>query len=115
MEIPKPDNTTHLISMNVNGIQRGDDYQDVLEMAQAFKTSSVDMAVLGETNIDWRLAAQSKLYKKFQKVYHQARIGTSSSTIKYNTIYQPGGTSTIVMDKYTGQVTSTGSDTELGL
>jgi hypothetical protein len=33
MELPKPDNTTCLISMNINGIWRGDNYQDVLEMA----------------------------------------------------------------------------------
>ncbi len=37
MEVTKADNITRLISMNINGIRRGDDYQDVLAMAEAFK------------------------------------------------------------------------------
>jgi hypothetical protein len=49
-----------------------------------------------------------------QRIYHQVKISTSSSTIKYNTLYQPGGTLTMVTDKYTGRVTSRGADTELG-
>jgi hypothetical protein len=72
------------------------------------------MASLGETNIDWRSAARGKLYDKFQQVHHQAQITTSSSSIKYNTSYQPGRTATIVTDKYRGRVTGTGSNTELG-
>jgi exonuclease III len=114
MQLPKDDNTTHLISLNINGIRREFDYQDVLEMAQALKTSSVDWAALIETNIDWRSEAKKKVYDKFQRIYHQTKISTSSSNIKYNSLYQPGGTATIVTDKYTGRVTSYGSDTELG-
>jgi hypothetical protein len=114
LELPKAENTTRLISLNVNGICRGDDYQDVLEMAQAFKTSSVDLTTLRETNLDWRSAAQNKVYEKFQQVYHQTRLSTSSSTIHYNTIYQPGGTLTIATDKSAGRVTGVGNDKEFG-
>jgi exonuclease III len=114
MALPKSQNTTRLVSINVNGVRRGDDYQDVLEMAQSFKTFSVDWATLSETNIDWRSAAKSKFYEKMQKVYHHAKISTSSSIIKYDTIYQPGGTLTMVTDDYTGRVTNIGRDEELG-
>jgi hypothetical protein len=114
MKLPKPENTTQLVSMNVNGIQRGDDYQDITEMAHALKTSSVDLAALGETNINWESAAWGKLYEKFQRVYHHVRLSTSSSAIKYNTIYQPGGTATIVTDNYTGRVTGNGSNLAMG-
>ena len=62
MNLPKDKNTTRLISQNVNGICRGDDYQDILQMSQAFKTSSVNWISLGETNIDWQSTARSKLY-----------------------------------------------------
>ena len=102
MDLPKEENTTRLISLNVNGLRRGDDYQDILAMAQAFKTSSVDWASLGETNIDWRSEAPSKVYKKFQRVYHHLKLSTSSSNIKFNTMYQPGGTATMITYKYIG-------------
>ena len=114
MDLPKEENTTRLISLNVNGLRRGDDYQDILAMAQAFKTSSVDWASLGDTNIDWRSEAPSKVYEKFQRVYHHLKLSTSSSNIKFNTMYQPGGTATMITDKYIGCVTGKGSDTELG-
>jgi hypothetical protein len=114
MVLPKPDDITRLISLNIHGIRRVDDYQDVLETAQAFKTSSVDMASLSETNIDWRSVAKSKFYEKFRRIYHKLRISTSSSTIKYTTNYQPGGTLTMLTDKYTGRVTGTGDDSSLG-
>jgi hypothetical protein len=114
MTLPKPDNTTRLIGLNVHGIRSGDDYQDVLETAQACKTSSVDMAAFSETNRDFRSSVPGKIYDKFQRVYHHTKISTSSSEIKYNTTYQPGGTLTLVTDKYTGRVTGTGSDASLG-
>jgi hypothetical protein len=112
--LPKPDNTTHMVSININGVRRGNDYQGVLEMAQAFKTSSVDWAALTETNLDWRSTAKHKFYEKMQRVYHHAKISTSNSTIKYDTVYQPGGTLTMVTDNYTGRVTNMGADEELG-
>ena len=114
MVLPKDDNTTRLISLNVNGLRRGDNYQDILEMAQALKTSSVDLALLGETNLDWHSAARGKVREKFQRIYHQTKLSTSSSIIQYNTAYQPGGTATIVTDQYTGRVSAMGRDDELG-
>jgi exonuclease III len=114
MVLPKPENTTRLASLNVNGIRRGDDYQDVLGMAQALKTSSVDWGTFSETKIDWRSAARGKMYEKIQRVYHHARISTSSSSIRYDTLYQPGGTMTLVTDNYTSRVKSMGHDSALG-
>jgi hypothetical protein len=114
MELPKDTNTTWLIALNVNGVRRGDNYQDVLEMAQAVKTHQVHWASFGETNTDWESAAKNKLYKKFNRIFHQVKLSTSRSTIKYKTLYQPGGTATIVTNNYTGRVTGTGSDTGLG-
>jgi hypothetical protein len=111
MELPKPDNTTRLVSLNVNGFCRGDDYQDVLETAQSLKTSSSNIAAFSKTNTDWwTKAAKGKIYEKVQRIYHQARISTSSSIIRCKTLYQPGGTLTMVTDKYTGRVQSMGQD-----
>ena len=114
MDLPKPENTTCLISCNINGVRRGDDYQDLLEIAQSLKTSSIDITSFCETNIDWRSSAKSKLHEKFRRVYHHIKPSTSSNSIKYNTLYQPGGTITMAMDQYTGRITNQGSDQELG-
>jgi hypothetical protein len=65
---------------------------------------------LSETNIDWQSEAKGEFYEKFRRVYHHTRISTSSSSIKYNTNYQPGGTLTMITDKYTGCATGTGND-----
>jgi hypothetical protein len=83
-------------------------------MAQALKTSSVDWALFSETNIGWRSEAKRKVYEKFQRIYHQTKISASSSSIKYNSLYQPGGTATLVTDKYTGRVTKYEDDKDLG-
>jgi hypothetical protein len=99
MELPEAENMTPLISLNVNGFRQGDNYQDVLKMVQTCTTSSIDWASFGETNTDWRSAACSKVYEKFHQIYHFASISTSSSTMKYNKIYQLGGTATVLTDK----------------
>ncbi len=114
MELPKPPNITRLLSMNINGLRSTDNYQDVLEIGEALKTHAVDIFAFQETNTDWRSQAKSKTYERLQKVYHHVRVSTSSSTIKYNTPYQPGGTMTAVTDNYVGRVTEIGSDKEMG-
>jgi exonuclease III len=114
MILPKPPNTTRLVDLNINGLRRVDDYQDVLEIGQATKMHAVDMLAFQETNIDWRSHAKSKTYERLQKVYHHIRMSTSSSTTKYNTPYQPGGTMVAVTDDYVGRVTEIGSDREMG-
>ena len=53
MELPKPDGVSRLVSMNINGLRRGNDYQDAREMAQALKISGTDLWNLQETNVNW--------------------------------------------------------------
>jgi hypothetical protein len=69
MALPKPENTTRLTSLNVNGVRRGDDYQDVLELGQAFKTTSSDLMTLAETNMDWRSMAKHKNFTRKCNAY----------------------------------------------
>jgi exonuclease III len=114
MLLPKPENTTRLLSMNINGFRRANDFQDVLETAQALKVSSADIINFQETNINWRSPCLSHCYEKFRRVYHHARISTSSSIITYRTYYQPGGTMSVVTDDYVGRIVETGSDSEMG-
>jgi hypothetical protein len=54
MQLPKPDNTTRLISLNANGFRQTNDFQDILEIEQAMKVSSGDLLHFQETNTNWR-------------------------------------------------------------
>jgi FtsZ-interacting cell division protein YlmF len=65
MQIPKPENTTRLISLNINGFRRANDFQDILETAQALKVSSADLINFQETNVNWRSSCLSHCYDKF--------------------------------------------------
>ena len=114
MQLPKPENTTRLISLNINGFRSANEFQDVLEIAEQLKLSSADLINFQETNINWRSQCLSHCYEKFRRVYHHARLSTSSSTINYRTEYQPGGTCSIATDNYVGRVVETGSDNEMG-
>jgi aldehyde:ferredoxin oxidoreductase len=113
-QLPKPPTTTRLISLNINGFRRGNDFQDALETVQAQKISSVDMWAFQETDVNWRSSCLRKCYKKCRKVYHHTRLSTSSSIVNYRTLYQPGGTMTAVTDDYVGRVMEIGSDNKMG-
>jgi exonuclease III len=114
MLLPKPENTNRMISLNINGFRRANEFQDVLETAQALKVSSADLINFQETNINWRSSCLSHCYDKFRQVYHHARLSTSSSIITCGTDYQPGGTMSVVTDDYLGRVVEIGSDPEMG-
>ena len=47
-------------------------------------------------------------------MFHHVRLSTSSSTVTYHTLYQPGGTLSAVSDNYVGRVVETDSDKEMG-
>jgi hypothetical protein len=65
MQLPKPEKMTRLISLNTNGFCQANNFQDVLEMAQALKVSSTDIGNFQETNTNWCLSCLSHCYNKF--------------------------------------------------
>ena len=70
MALPKPPNTTRLLDLNINGLHRAEDYQDILEIGQALKMNSIDLWAFQETNLDWQSNARSKIVERFRQVYH---------------------------------------------
>jgi hypothetical protein len=91
LQLPKPSSVSRFVSLNINGFRRANNFQDALEIAQALKVTSADLCNFQETKVDWRSACLSQCYDKFRKVFHHARLSTSSSTIQYRTHYQPQG------------------------
>jgi hypothetical protein len=114
LQLPKPSHISRFISLNINGFRRANNFQDAFETAQALKATSVDFWNFQETNVNWRSSCSAKCYEKFRKVYHHTLISTSSSTVQYRTLYQPGGMMSAVTDDYVGRVMKTGSDLDMG-
>jgi hypothetical protein len=114
MQLPKPDDTTRLISSNIHGFCRANEFQDMLDTAQALKVSSADITNFQETNCNWRSQCLSQCYDKFKRIYNHVEMATSSSIVTYRTEYQPGGTMVVATDDYVGRIVETGSDKEMG-
>jgi hypothetical protein len=66
-------------------------------------TLKIDIIGITEPNINWNEKIRSDTKQKFQKHYQTALISTSSSTDPTKSYYQPGGTATIITNKYTGR------------
>jgi exonuclease III len=114
LQLPKSQGVSRFLSLNINGMRRANEFQDALETAQALKISGIDFWNFQETNLNWRSECLAQCYERFKRVYHNVRLATSSSIIRYRTHYQPGGTMCAVADDYVGRVVETGSDSEMG-
>ncbi len=53
MQLPKADGTSRLISMNINGMRRSNEFQDASKIASSLKVSSADLISFQETNLNW--------------------------------------------------------------
>jgi hypothetical protein len=53
---------------------------------------------------------KTRLKAKLRKVAGQATMTTSTTNLKFKTIYKPGGTATIALNKWSGRVTETITD-----
>ena len=63
----------------------------------------IDCLGLVETNINWKNAmVKHKIQNTFRKYWQKTLIATSSTSILHTGIYQPGGTLSLVGDKWTG-------------
>jgi hypothetical protein len=88
---------------NINGIKNYNSWDSLTEACYHLHEHSVDFIGITETNINWNEKIRSDTRQKFQQNYQSALISTSSSTDPTKTNYQPGGTATIITDKYTGR------------
>ena len=106
-------NPFRIYFQNVNGLKLGAGTEH-LERAVGF-LREIDPAVicLAETNTNWTNRTAYDRYLKVVKAgFNHARVRTSSSGIPQKSMYQPGGTSTVVVRHWVGRTTKTGSDSE---
>jgi hypothetical protein len=89
---------------NIRGFkfQAGDAF---LTEAVGFLASfNTPVACLAETNTDWRHdEAQNRVRDQFRMCCNATRVATSNSGVNQESLYQPGGTTTAVMGKWSGR------------
>ena len=94
---------------NIRGfkLQAGDAFlTEAVGFLASFNTS---VACLAETNTDWRHdEAQNRVRDHFRMCCNATRVVTSNSRVKQESLYQPGGTATAVMGKWSGRYKTSG-------
>jgi hypothetical protein len=91
---------------NINGIKNYNSWEIWEHACQTLYSQQVDIFGISESNIKWNAKLRSEASTKCHQrdSYHKVLIDTSSSDPTINT-YQPGGTATIVTNKWTGRTT----------
>ena len=99
----KPRDTIRLFLKNINGIKNYNSWAAFDNACEYLHSLNVDIIGITETNINWNEKIRSDTRQKLQKHYQTALISTSSSTDPTKSYYQPGGTTTIITNQYTGR------------
>jgi hypothetical protein len=107
LENNKPDNHIRLYFKNINGIKNYKSWEIWEHACYTLRSYSVDIFGVSETNIKWDTKIQGEARSKCQKhdAYNKVLLNTSSSTDPTLNHYQPGGTATIITNKWTGRAT----------
>jgi hypothetical protein len=101
----KPNNHVRFYFKNINGIRNYNSWEIWEHACQTLKSYSIDIFGVSETNIKWDTKLRNDARTKSQKKdsYTNVLIDTSSSTDPTINSYQPGGTATIITNKWTGR------------
>ena len=100
---PKPSTQFRILFANINGISSQNIAQDCNQIGFIADSHSIDLLALAETNINWNNRTTNHQVRNIMKKYWpQSLMATSSMTTNRNVIYQPGGTLTILGNKWSG-------------
>jgi hypothetical protein len=102
----KPAGAIRLFFQNVNGIRSYNSWAPWANACNSLNDLQVDIFGIAETNLKWNTRLQETARSICQRHYHSALLSVSSSTDPTRTEYQPGGTATIITNKWTGRSTT---------
>jgi hypothetical protein len=88
---------------NINGIKTYNSWTTWQESCQTLNFLLVDIFGNTETNINWNEKIRNEARHQCQQHFNSTLINTSSSSELTKTNYQPGGTATVILNKYTGE------------
>ncbi len=107
----KQKSTFRLLGQNINGISHQHNFNKWHEILQSTVLHEIDCLCLSETNIEWRhpLVAE-KIPTITKRFFNHSRMVTATSTIKFERIYKPGGTATLITNEWTGRILKCDTD-----
>jgi hypothetical protein len=86
-----------VVMQNVNGIKGEHDFASAHNIAEQIQHIGATIAGLIETNVDWKSGgSQKKCNNIFRKYWTRIAVASSSSDRRQGSVYQPGGTYSLV-------------------
>ena len=111
MDKAHQENNFRVYFQNINGLAAGKGTRKWEDIIQEMTTRQVSVCGFAETNTEWQAEkTKARIKAKLRKVAGQATMTTSTTNLKFKTIYKPGGTATIALKKWSGRVSETVSD-----
>ena len=109
--IQKSNSTFRLLGQNINGISHSHNFNKWHEILQSTVLHEMDCLCFAETNLEWRhpLVAH-KIPTITKRFFHHSRMISTSSTIKFERIYKPGGTASLITNEWTGRIITSETD-----
>jgi hypothetical protein len=105
MEPIDQEKTFRIYFQNVNGLEIGKGTRKWEDIIQEMTTRQVSVCGIAETNTEWHAEkTKSTNQSKLRNITGQATMTTSTTNLKFKTIYKPGGTATIAIRKWSGRV-----------
>jgi hypothetical protein len=110
MQNTKKKHTFRIYYQNINGVNKLN-WEEWKQASDQLKKLQVDAFGCAETNIAWTVAS-SRYAQSQMKLHHQQACLTTGNSLEVGTTkYQPGGTASRILGKWTGRILSTLTDT----
>ena len=110
--IPAEDGIFRIYYQNVNGVSAKKGKSKWNKINDTMAKHNVAIFGLTETNIEWNKHRTKAIMKAtIRKHFAHAIMETSTSNMKFEEDYKPGGTCTVITNKWTGQSLQTIEDT----
>jgi hypothetical protein len=104
-------NYSRLLLHNPNGISAQNDFVDFQHICQRMLAHDIDIFGLSETGVDWTLGhPRNRCNQILRDFWHHSRLIGSTNDISSKEVVQCGGACTVVTDKWTGRIESSGSE-----
>jgi hypothetical protein len=107
----KPKDATRIFFQNTNGISAANGFVAASEVGFTSNANEVDIHCLAETNLDWEYKdTRHACNEHLRPFWPISKLVTASSTITYDSQYQPGGVATMVGGNLVGRLSNHEAD-----
>jgi len=109
----QPHNSFCVLLKNVNMLNQQS--MEMLAIMTELNDTNSSIFLAQEMNTAWKPAALQMIQTQCNRVFHNNKLATSSSTDSTENTFQPGGTLlTLALGKWVSRVISSGTDAPLG-